>query len=219
MFRMKTSLLSLHAFRGMAAAALVLLSVGSLAQPIYRIVGPDGRISFSDKPPATSEKATTLSPGGRTPAGSTQGELPFELREAINRYPVTLYTSDKCEPCNAARNLLTARGIPYTERTVSSNQDIEAMQRQFSDASVPLATLGSQRLKGFSPSEWTEYLDAAGYPKTSRLPSGYRNPPASPLVPVPSTTAAPAARPAPAPVAPTAPPAGPTPDNPTGIVF
>ncbi len=219
MSRMKTSSLSLHAFRGMAVTALVLLSLGALAQPIYRIVGPDGRISFSDKPPASSDKATALSPGGRTPAGSTLGELPFELREAISRYPVTLYTSDKCEPCNGARNLLTARGIPFTERTVSSNQDIEAMQRQFSDASVPLATLGAQRLKGFSPSEWTEYLDAAGYPKTSRLPPSYRNPPASPLVPPAGPAAAPAPRPAAAPAPAPAPPSGPTPDNPTGIVF
>lgn len=216
---MKTTLSSSRAVQLAVAAGLALLSAVSSAQPIYRIVGPDGRISFSDKPPAASDKATTLSPGGRTPAGSTLGELPFELREAINRYPVTLYTSEKCEPCNGARNLLTTRGIPFTERTVSSNQDIEAMQRQFNDASVPLATLGGQRLRGFSPSEWTEFLDAAGYPKASRLPPSYRNPPASPLVPPASPVAAPAPRPAAAPAAPSAPPPGPTPDNPTGIVF
>ncbi|HSV53612.1 MAG TPA: NrdH-redoxin, partial [Burkholderiaceae bacterium] len=41
-----------------------------------------------------------------------------------------------------------------------------------------------QQLKGFSDVEWTQYLDAAGYAKTSQLPSNYRQPPATPLVAV-----------------------------------
>ena len=40
---------------------------------------------------------------------------------------------------------------------------------------------GGQQLKGYSDLEWKQYLDAAGYPKSSQLPSGYRNPPAAPL--------------------------------------
>ena len=40
------------------AAILALLPALAPAQAIYRIVGPDGRVTFSDKPPAASEKAT-----------------------------------------------------------------------------------------------------------------------------------------------------------------
>jgi hypothetical protein len=109
--------------------------------------------------------------------------------------------------------------VPYTERTITTAQDIEALKRMGMEATVPIATIGGQRLKGYSEGEWSDYLNAAGYPATSRLPSTYRNAPASPLVPVPE--AAPnrpaAATPEPAPVAP--PPTGPTPSNPTGIVF
>lgn len=201
------------------AATLALLPALAPAQAIYRIVGPDGRVTFSDKPPTASEKATALSPSGRSAQAAGASELPFELREAMNRYPVTLYTGDNCEPCNAARNLLIRRGVPYTERTITTAQDIEALKRMGMEATVPIATIGGQRLKGYSEGEWSDYLNAAGYPATSRLPSTYRNAPASPLVPVPE--AAPsrpaAAAPEPAPVAP--PPPGPTPSNPTGIVF
>lgn len=203
-----------------ATLLLALLPALAPAQAIYRIVGPDGRISFSDKPPANADdKATALGPGGRSSASGATAELPFELREAMSRYPVTLYTGDNCEPCAAARNLLTRKGIPYTERTITTNQDIEALQRLGMEAMVPAATIGGQRLKGYSEGEWTGYLDAAGYPKTSRLPSSYRNPPASPLAPV-AEAAPPPRQAAPAPVAaPPAPPVGPTPENPAGIVF
>ncbi len=200
-------------------AAWTLTPLGTAAQPIYRIVGPDGRVTFSDRPPAGAEKAVPLGAGGRAqPADSGSAELPFELRQLVARYPVTLYTGDNCEPCIAARNLLAERGIPYTERTVRSNADIEALQRISGDASVPLLTIGSQRLKGYSPTDWNSYLDAAGYPASSRLPAGYRNPPPQPLAP---PEAAPPAAPAPATGQETAPalPPPPPPPTPGGIVF
>lgn len=216
---MKTTHRFRHAALLATAAVLALLPVLASTQGIYRIVGPDGRVTFSDKPPTSSEKATALSPSGRSSENGAASELPFELREATKRYPVTLYTGDNCEPCGAARNLLTTRGVPYTERTITTAQDVEAFKRMGMQPTVPVATVGGQRLKGYSQSEWSEYLDAAGYPKTSRLPTGYRNPPVSPLVPAQEEPQAPKARPEepPAPSAP--PPPGPTPDNPTGIVF
>jgi hypothetical protein len=83
---------------------------------------------------------------------------------------------------------------------------------------MPFATIGGQQLKGFSDVEWSQFLDAAGYPKTSVLPASYRNPAPAPLVaraaPAPAPTPAPAAA-APAPVA--APAVNP--NNPTGIRF
>lgn len=216
---MKTTYRPHRATRLVAAAVLALLPVLASAQGIYRIVGPDGRVTFSDKPPAKSEKATALSPSGRSSEGGGASELPFELREAMNRYPVTLYTGDNCEPCGAARSLLNRRGVPYTERTITTAQDIEALQRMGMEATVPIATIGGQRLKGYLEGDWSSYLDAAGYPKTSRLPSGYRNPPIGPLVPLQEAPPAAARPPAPPPATPSAPAPGPTPDNPTGIVF
>lgn len=220
MRRMKTTLRPRRAAPLAAVAVLALIPLLAQAQGIYRIVGPDGRVTFSDKPPTSSEKATALSPSGRSTQNGAAGELPFELREAMNRYPVTLYTGDNCEPCGAARTLLTNRGVPFTERTITTAQDIEALKRLGMEATVPTATIGGQRLKGYSEGEWSDYLDAAGYPKSSRLPPGYRNAAASPLVPIAEAAPAPARAPAAAPAAaPSTPPPGPTPDNPAGIVF
>jgi hypothetical protein len=115
------------------------------------------------------------------------------------------------------------RGIPFTERTITTNEDIDALQRLSGSSSLPFGTIGGQQLTGFSDTEWTQYLNAAGYPKQSQLPSNYRRPPAAPLVAVkavqpvaPETPAkgAPVERPRPAPVT-----NGPTPSNPAGIRF
>jgi glutaredoxin len=202
--------------RRVAGALLVLLASAACAQPIYRIVGPDGKVTFTDRPPVGDEKATALGPGGRSVAdGVGSGELSFELRQLMSRYPVTLYTGDDCEPCSAGRSLLNARGVPYTEHTVRTPSDVDVLQRLSGAATVPVLTIGGQRIKGYSNAEWNQYLDAAGYPSASRLPPGYRNPPASPLAPIPEAPAA--STPPPQEVAPPPPP--PPPPNPAGIIF
>ena len=206
-----------HAALLSLAALLALLPALAPAQAIYRIVGPDGKVSFSDKPPVSSDgKATALSASGRSsPIGN--GELPFELRQLMSRYPVTLYTGDNCEPCSAGRSLLNTRGIPFTERTVKTPMDVEALQQLSGGGTIPVLTVGGQRLKGFLNAEWNQYLDAAGYSSSSRLPASYRNPPATPLVAMPEAPA-PSQPPSPAPVQ-EAGPAPLPPSNPSGIVF
>ena len=200
--------------------AAALYSPLSQAQQVYRIVGPDGKVTFSDQPPpaAGNAKVNATTPGGG--GGTASAGLPFELRTVANKFPVTLYTGENCGPCGAARNMLTNRGIPFSERTVTSNDDIQALQRLSGDASLPFATIGGQQLKGFSDAEWTQFLNAAGYPATSTLPASYRRPAATPLVTVstpPAATAAGGAAPRPAAPAPT--PVQAPVDNPSGIKF
>jgi glutaredoxin len=197
-------------------SAIIGFSSQISAQQLYRIVGPDGRVTFSDQPPPPSANSkVTTGRGGSFAETSGGAALPFELRSVVQRFPVTLYTGKDCGPCDAGRNMLRNRGIPFTERTVEGNEDIEALKRLTGDVSLPLATVGSQQMKGYSESEWTQFLDAAGYPKTSQLPTGYRNPAPSPLV----TRAAPAPAPAAAAAPTPAPAAAPAPSNPAGIRF
>jgi len=207
-----------------AAGVLLLMAMApALAQGVYRIVGPDGRVTFSDQPPAAD--AAPRTPTAAAPSTAGNAQLPFALRQVVTRYPVTLYTSPECAPCNSGRNMLNARGIPYTEKTITTNNDADALKRLSGDASLPVLTIGSQQLKGYSETEWTQFLNAAGYPAQSALPSGYRRPGPSPLVSAQAATpaagdraAAPAdnAQPAsPEPSVPVAPPVS----NPSGIRF
>lgn len=210
------------ATRVLSCTTVALMLMGGFAahaQQVYRIVGPDGKVTFSDRAPDTTAQPAATAPGAAS--GASGAPLPYELRQVATRFPVTLYTGNDCSPCASARNLLINRGIPFNERTVNSNEDIEALQRLSGNNTLPFGTIGGQQLQGFSDAEWTQYLDAAGYPKQSQLPVGYRRPVAAPLValvtrPAPGAANAPAPvqQPAPAPAAP-----GPTPSNPAGIAF
>jgi len=206
------------------AVMLLALVCGTLlpalanAQAVYRIVGADGRVTFSDKAPASPAKISTLDPSGKE-VSSGGATLPYELRQVVNKYPVTLYTSKDCAPCDAGRSMLRSNGIPFVEKTISTQEDMDTFQRLSSSTSLPMLTVGGKQIKGFSDSEWLQYLRIAGYPEKSQLPAGYRNPPSSALVeiktkPSLAKTSDPADSIAPPPTQ-----SGPSPSNPAGIKF
>lgn len=208
----------------LAVVAAAWLAPAANAQQVYRIVGQDGKVTFSDQPPPATSNAKTTSSAGSVSSSPATIALPFELRQVVNKYPVTLYTGDNCGPCGTARTLLISRGVPFNEKTIGSPEDIKALQRLSGDTSLPFATIGGQQLNGFSDVEWSQFLNAAGYPASSLLPANYRQAAATPLVavaaspsaaPAATNTAAPA-RPAPPP--PAAPPAASV-NNPAGIKF
>lgn len=192
--------------RALLAALALAFADASHAQ--YKVIGPDGKVTYTDREPTSSEGRVVPLGARGAAAPDTGGDLPFELRQVASKYPVTLYVTTGCEPCAAARQLLKQRGIPFSERTVTTPEDGDALKRLTGALDAPSLTIGSQPLRGLSSDVWNSYLDAAGYPRESRLPSNYQYRPATPLVqqaPPPSARAdaAPApAAPAPLPAAP-----------------
>ena len=67
---------------------------------------------------------------------------------------------------------------------MASNEDLDALKKLSGGTNLPFGTIGGQQLVGYSETEWVQYLDAAGYPKQSQLPSNYRRSAAAPLVAV-----------------------------------
>ncbi|WP_200843663.1 glutaredoxin domain-containing protein [Pantoea sp. 18069] len=216
-------LVSSVSHRSALVAAMVLTMAAftvheAQAQVIYRSVGADGRVTFSDREPNTARAAVTAE-DARAPANAGDA-LPHALREVQARFPVTLYTGSDCSPCASARALLVTRGIPFTELSVQTNADVQALQSLSGQSQLPFATIGRQHLTGFAAGEWGQYLDAAGYPQTSALPANYRQAPVRPLAPAPAP--APAAAPAETERRMPAPPASTnrvTPTNPAGLSF
>jgi len=207
---------------GLTTVALACATVGAHSQTVYRIVGADGKVIFSDKPPASAEQGKLVGTGIGAKGDASGSALPFELRQVVGKYPVTFYTTEKCAPCDTGRALLNRRGVPFTERTITTKEDSDALQRLTAENSLPVLTIGAQKIKGLSDVEWAQYLDAAGYPKTSILPAGYKNPAPSPLVSTQKASAEPKAAEKPAePTAPaaTSQPDAPNPANPAGIKF
>lgn len=188
--------------------ALVVLAAPAAAQ--FKVIGPDGRVTYTDRPSASGgdrvmplSRVVAAAPATAEPAAA----LPIELRQVASRYPVHLYTSSDCSPCDSGRQLLQQRGVPFAERRVTTEDDVAALQRSLGWRSVPSITIGTQALRGFNASEWTAFLDAAGYPAESRLPRNWAAPAATPLSPARSVPpVAAVAPPPPAPLLPAAPP-------------
>ena len=189
----------------LVAATLLLAAAASQAQ--YKVIGPDGKVTYTDRAPTTPEgKVSGI--GAKAPAQAAQADLPFDLRQVATKYPVTLYTvAGACEPCASARQLLKQRGIPYAERQVVTDEDSEALEKLSGGREAPTLTIGSQTLRGLAAEVWLSYLDAAGYPRESRLPTSYQYRAATPIVdrrePAPPQAGA-----APLPAPPQAPPTG-----------
>lgn len=166
--------------RALLALLPVLASLASPAWALYKVVGPDGRVTYTDRPPSDRPAKALKASGASQP---TDG-LPFELQQLVTRFPVTLFTGANCTPCDAGRQLLQARGVPFVEKTVNTSEDIRRFREEEGSSQLPTLRIGQKRLTGLLQAEWTAYLDAAGYPASATLPPGYQAPAPSPLVPL-----------------------------------
>ena len=185
----------------LTAVAMLLggTTVAALAQ--YKIVGPDGKVTYTDKPPAAAD----IRPSKGSPAPGGNAGMPYETRQAMGKYPVTLYSTHSCPQCDSARQALRQRGVPFNEYTVNTDSDYAAYKSRTGMNTFPAVMVGSNTVKGWSPVDLGGYLDAAGYPAQAHL-TGYNWPPASPLTtPSAATAAADDDKPAAAASAPAAP--------------
>jgi len=165
------------------AAALVVFSGIACAQ--YKVVLPDGSTTYTDRPPATQNaRITSMNRKGTSLSAddvSNNSGMPLELRQAVQRYPVTLFTGPDCTPCDNGRRLLQQRGIPFSEKRIGSEDDAGLLERAVGGRTVPALTIGAQALRGLSETDWTAFLDAAGYPRESKLPRNWQAPAVQPL--------------------------------------
>src|SRR4051812_14604420 len=124
-------------------ALAVALGGSGLAHAQYKWVAPDGTVSYGDRPP---EEGGRMVDGPATRSAARSGgdpELPYALRAAMGKYPVLLYTAPNCQPCDLGRKHLAQRGVPFSERTLHTQADLDALKRAgFEDASVPALSVG-----------------------------------------------------------------------------
>ncbi|WP_228124566.1 glutaredoxin family protein [Glaciimonas soli] len=155
------------------ACLLMTFTATANAQQLFKTVNADGKITYSDTPPVAG-KVVTQNVGNANQGNDTSG-LPYELAQAAKNFPVTLYSADKCAPCNEGRQLLQSRGIPFTEKTVNRDGDVAALKEINGNSQIPLLLIGREKVNGFSSSDWSSALTTAGYPKNSQLPKSYHN--------------------------------------------
>ena len=143
----------------------------------YRWVDSTGRTIISDSPPPSNVKSVEKIGGN----SERSDGLPFALRKAKENFPVTLYTSADCtSDCKQARDVLNARGVPFTEKMLQKAEDATELSQLVGDVFIPSLKVGKQSVRGFEAGAYNNLLDLAGYPKSAP----YGSKPSGGLAPV-----------------------------------
>lgn len=165
---------------------LILLS-GHVQAQLYKSVGPDGKITYSDTPPQANQK---LLEKKELSGSASAANFPYELGQAVAKNPVTLYTAANCTPCNEGKNLLKSAGVPFSEKTVKTSEDIEKLKQVSGDTQLPVMQIGGKKLRGYNADDWKSAISAAAYPASNMLPPDYRYPAAESAAPAAPATSA-----------------------------
>jgi glutaredoxin len=143
---------------------LCLLACVPVAAEIYRWTDADGRVHYSDKPPADrkAKQVKIKVPSITGPAIVTPAQ-PGATAPAEARQPVKIFTTAWCGYCRKAKALLAARGVPYREIDVETSDSGQREYRELRGRGVPVILVGSQRMDGFDAKGLDAMLAAAGY--------------------------------------------------------
>ncbi|HEC13501.1 MAG TPA: glutaredoxin family protein [Acidiferrobacteraceae bacterium] len=147
------------------ALVSTLFNAEVLAQRTYRWVDEDGKVTYQDDVPpdgALSVEEHTTQNYGFSSTGDANAAA------TAHKYPVTLYSISSCPGCDAARNYLKGRDVPFTEKNVEKDFAAQQeMKKEVGALTVPTLVVGKKIMKGYIESLLAGELDQAGYPKSS----------------------------------------------------
>jgi glutaredoxin len=153
------------AFACAVALAAVATSAPAQDRQVYRYVDPEGRVIYSDRAPPGDARDVQAKRLGANFIENSQ--LPLAAQQAIERFPVTLYTFQCGEVCQNAEALLNRRGVPFSTVNVEDRKGAERLKNLTGELQAPVLQVGDKLVaKGFNEAKWQAMLDEAGYPKT-----------------------------------------------------
>jgi glutaredoxin len=144
------------------AVSGVMLPTSASADTVYKAVGPDGEITYTDKPPTDRTRANTLEfrnlPSSPLPAEvlrfreqlekSAQGRI--NAARAPRAGDVALFTASWCGHCKRAKAHLAAAQISYVEYDIENVDGMRAFIGAGGSGGVPLLVARDRRVQGYS---------------------------------------------------------------------
>lgn len=149
------------------ACVTMLFSISNHAATVYKTVGPDGRIIYSDKPPSQASaptKAISLRQMPATPLPDSLLRFREEIQQGIkqreslaNLGRVTLFTAPWCGYCRQARAYLQQKNIAFDEYDIETESGkTRFVQAGGAGGGIPYLVLKGQGHRGFSSSGYDE---------------------------------------------------------------
>ncbi|MGW8391777.1 glutaredoxin domain-containing protein [Pseudoduganella sp. HUAS MS19] len=145
--------------------ALMLVSSPGMTQTLYKFVGQDGKIVYSDRPPANGKIEKTLHtqslPNTALPS-ATAGELARLRKEAK---PTTspnagtvMFSAAWCGYCRQAKAYLAQRGVAYKEVNIDTPEGKTAFAKASTENGVPYLLKDGEGLRGYSKEAYDEFF-------------------------------------------------------------
>src|SRR5512143_3177335 len=115
------------------ALALLLAAGAAGAQTTYRWIDKEGKVHYSGLPPAPSEAKKVEKRQTSLLGTDADATASYTLRQAMADYPVTLYTQPDCDPCKIAKEFLNRRGVPFTEKIITTEAEVATIRALFAE--------------------------------------------------------------------------------------
>ena len=137
-----------------------LLAVAASAQTVYKSVGPDGKIVYSDHPPTTGRLEKTMKfelASSALPASAASYMEQFRKThpggavQVATGKGVTLYSAVWCGYCKQAKAWLAGHGVSYDNVDIDTPGGMAALaQASGGGTGVPVLVVDGHTLNGFS---------------------------------------------------------------------
>lgn len=154
--------------RVLAALSLLVFALAAQAQ-LYRWTDENGKVHYTDtQPPASAKNVEKKGPARAGGAEAAAAQQSYAMQQAVKNFPVTIYTSKDCgDPCKKGLDYLKKRGVPFTEKVVAKQDEIDELVKLAGAPRVPVMVVGVSVQKDYEEQSWNEALDTAGYPKAA----------------------------------------------------
>jgi len=142
--------------------ACALASAAIHADTVYRSVGPDGKVTYSQRPPAEGKIDKTLVfqnlPSSPLPESTLRYRA--ELMKSMNkkiaegakpyRGQPLFFMAQWCGYCKQAKRYLAEKGISYREYDIDTADGMRAFVEAGETRGVPVMFANGKRVQGFS---------------------------------------------------------------------
>ncbi|MBR0566891.1 glutaredoxin family protein [Azoarcus sp. L1K30] len=141
----------------------------TFADTMYKSIGPDGKVVYSDRPPVEGriEKTITFEnlPSSALPKqAASYVEQLKRLRASApvvaSRESTVLYSATWCGYCAKAKAYLAGKGISYEEIDIDTNEGKASFAQAGGGKGVPLLLARGQRVQGFSTAAYDKLFSS-----------------------------------------------------------
>jgi glutaredoxin len=136
-----------------------LLSLGHANAAVYKAIGKNGKVDYTDEPPADATSAKELriqSYSGPAQQGALNAHEDWQAilkRPALSNSgppPIVMFSTDWCGYCKQARQYMRSKNIAFSDRDVEKDKSAQAQYARLGGRGVPYFVIGQLTLAGFS---------------------------------------------------------------------